>query len=398
MKFSVVIPTHNRLHLLRGAIETVRRQDGDWELAIFDNGSVDPVGEYVRSLNDSRIHCSRSDEFLPVTESWNRALSMARGDYVILLGDDDGLTPNYFHRVGDVIGPFERPDVIYTDFYQFWYRGVAPWQPEPHLLVVHHGYFFAGRDEPFELSREEAVHAVVGSLRLRINFSFNSQAFLYSRRFIERLKRQAPVFRSPFPDYYIANVALAKSRWTLVIPEPLAVAGVSKASYGYALYNNLEAKGDALLNANYVDDPIYQSVKSRLLPGRSYNTNFLLAMEYVARDTREEIGVEPDYERYRRMQILCMLQGHVTEQAKAWARTDLWARLSASEIVWALGVKAMLHARDRVSFVRPFVDAKLADIGSIVGVGPAPRHYGPNQCSSMVDVYEAFEAGSACAP
>jgi len=40
------------------------------------------------------------------------------------------------------------------------------------------------------------------------------------------------------------------------------------------------------------------------------------------------------------------------------------------------------------------VDAKLADIASVIGVGPAPKHYGPNGHSNVVDVYEAFENGS----
>jgi glycosyltransferase involved in cell wall biosynthesis len=394
MKFSVVIPTHNRLHLLRSAIETVRRQVGDWEVVVFDNASRGPVGEHVRSLGDPRVRCDRSNEFLPVTESWNRAMAMAQGDYVILLGDDDGLTPNYFHRIRDVIERFDQPDVIYTDIYQFWHSGVAPWRPEPHLLDVRHGFFFAGRDQPFKLSREEAVRAVTGSLRLRMNFSFNSQAFLYSRRFIERLRQRAPVFRSPFPDYYSANVALAKSRSTVVVPQPLAVAGVSKVSYGYAMYNDQEGKGDALLNTNYVHDPVYESVRSRLLPGPSYNTNFILAMEYVARDTRDEIGVEPDYERYRRMQILAILQARAAGRANASAWDDLRAHLSTSEFIWALGIKAIMHASYRMSFLRPSVDAKLADIASVIGVGPAPKHYGPNGHSNVVDVYEAFENGS----
>ena len=394
MKFSVALPTHNRLHLLRSAIETVRRQDGDWEVVVFDNASQDPVREHVGSLGDPRVRCDRSDEFLPVTESWNRAMAMARGDYVILLGDDDGLTPNYFHRIRDVIERFDRPDVIYTDFYQFWHSGVAPWQPESHLLDVRHAFFFADRDQPFKLTREEAVRAVTGSLRLRVNFSFNSQAFLYSRDFIERLRQHAPIFRSPFPDYYIANVALAKSRSTVVVPQPVAVAGVSKASYGYAMYNDQEAKGDALLNTSYDRDPIYESVRSRLLPGPSYNTNFILAMEYVARDTRDEIGVDPDYQRYRRMQILAILQARAAGHAKASAWDDLRAHLTTSEIIWAFGINAMMHARRRIPLLRPSVDAKLADIGSVIGVGPAPKHFGPNGHSNVVELYEALEAGS----
>lgn len=394
MKFSVVMPTHNRLHLLSSAIETVRRQAGaDLEVLVFDNASQDPVGDYVRALNDPRVRYERSDKFLPVTDSWNRALAMACGDYIILLGDDDGLTPNYFRRVEALIVQFGQPDVVYTDIYQFWHQGVAPWQPQPHLLDVKHGFFFVGRDHPFKLKREEMIHAVTGSLKLRMNFSFNSQAFLYSRGFIERLKQHAPIFRSPFPDYYIANVALAKSQSTIVVPEPLAVAGVSKASYGYTMYNDQEKKGDALLNTTYAQDPIYESVKSRLLPGPSYNTNFILAMEYVARDTRDEIGIEPDYARYRRMQLLALLQAKTAGALPSAKWNEIRQQMTASEHVWLCGMWAMLHARCRIPSLRRRIDKSFSDICSVIGVGPAPVQYGTNTFSNVVDLYEAFEAG-----
>src|SRR5260370_42182074 len=103
--FSIVIPTRDRLSLLKDAIETVRCQEvADWELVIFDNASTDPIREHVIGLNDTRIRYERSDEFLPVTSSWNRAIDLARGEYVILLGDDDALTPNYFAKLKEIVG------------------------------------------------------------------------------------------------------------------------------------------------------------------------------------------------------------------------------------------------------------------------------------------------------
>jgi glycosyltransferase involved in cell wall biosynthesis len=394
MKFSVVIPTRNRLHLLRSAIETVRRQDkADWEIIVFDNASEDPIASYVSDLSDPRIKYDRSSEFLPVTESWNRGMSLVEGDYAILLGDDDGLTPGYFRRLEALITRFGGPDVIYTDFYQFWHAGVAPWQPAPHLLDVKHGFFFQDRNEPFVLSRDEAVRAVTGSLKLRMNFSFNSQAIMYRREFVEKLRQDGAFFRSPFPDYHIANKALAKSRHTVVVPQPIAVAGVSRASYGYAMYNDQEAKGDAFLNSTLDTDPVYVSVKSRLLPGRTYNTNYLLAMEYVSRETRQEIGVAPDYERYRRMQLLALLQARSAGALSNSFWRELRPKLSSVEIAWCCGISALIYARNRIPNFRVRTDKILNDISSVTSVGPSPKHYGPNTFENVVELYQAFETG-----
>ena len=134
MLFSIVIPTRNRLDLLADAVETIRYQDGpDWELLIFDNASSEPVSQLREHVGDPRIRCERSDEFLPVTDSWNRAMAMARGDYVTLLGDDDGLAPGYFKRIHRLVERFNRPELIYSAIYQFMQPGVAPWAPEGYV-------------------------------------------------------------------------------------------------------------------------------------------------------------------------------------------------------------------------------------------------------------------------
>ena len=94
MKFSILLPTRERLELLRHAVESVRLQDdADWEVVISDNASSQDVAGYVASLGDVRVRYSRTDKLLPVTENWNRALEMSQGEYLIMLGDDDALLP-----------------------------------------------------------------------------------------------------------------------------------------------------------------------------------------------------------------------------------------------------------------------------------------------------------------
>jgi hypothetical protein len=297
-------------------------------------------------------------------------------------------------RIRKIIEEFSNPDLVYTDFYQFWHSGVAPWEPQEHLIDVKHGFFFVDRHQPFRLSAEDAARAVEGSLALRINFSFNSQAFLYSRGFLDRLRAKAPIYRSPFPDYYIANVAVAESEATVVVPDPMGVAGVSKASYGYAMYNDMQAKGDALLNVRYSDDPVYRDLEARLLPGSSYNTNFIVAMEYVARDTRGRIGKPADFQRYRQLQIVAALKGYYSGALRRSLWRDTWRRLSGPERLWAMRTHALLTAHKYLPSVRERVDRKLEVMSSMTGFSPMPRHCGRTMFNDVVGLYEAFEAGT----
>jgi glycosyltransferase involved in cell wall biosynthesis len=394
MRFSVVIPTHNRLHLLRDAVETVRRQEfAEWELVVFDNASDDPVCEHVQSLKDDRLRYVRSDEFLPVTCSWNRAIDLARGDYVILLGDDDGLTPRYFTRLQQIIERFDAPEVVYNNIYQFWHPGVAPWEPSGYLIEVKHGFFFANREEPFRLTEEEAVRAALGSIRLKINFSFNSQAFIYNRKFLARLSTDGPIYRSPFPDYYIANVALVRSRSTVVVPEPLAVAGVSKASFGFTMYNQEDDRGAALLNVNLSGDAVYREIESHLLPGPAYNTNFVVAMEYVAR-ALPQLGQAVDFRRYRRAQIFALVERRIRGELSEVDWADFFSHLALSERLWAWWAWRVLYVSGRFRIVERLLLSKVKKSATMSGSNPMVRHCGKHNFSRVTDLYDALVSGA----
>lgn len=393
MRFSVVIPTHNRLRLLEDGMETIRDQLGAAsELIIFDNASDEPISDYVNSLNDPRIRLERSDEFLPVTDSWNRAINLARGDYVTFLGDDDALTPDYFSKMDKILKDFHEPEIVYTAIYQFMHPGVAPWDPGGYIADVKNGFFFGDHEKPFLLSRKQALRAVGGSLDFSRNFTFNIQAFVFSRAFLQKLAVKGPIFQSPFPDYYLANVAFALAKSVVVVPEPLAIAGVSTASYGYTLFNGLEQKGDQLLNSKLANDPIYPQIKSRLLPGSSYITNYAVTMEHVARAIREALSKPVNYSRYRRLQIYSTLTAIHKSPSEAHRWPEVRNRLTPMELLWALLVKAVLGVGTYASaFEKAFAKATAM---SHYGFQPSQRVCDRGGFSTATDFYRALHAGT----
>ncbi len=362
--FSVVIPTHDRLDLLRDAVDTVLNQDStDWELVVFDNASAKELGEYINGIRDPRIRYERSNDFLPVTDSWNRAIELATGDYVTMLGDDDGLIPGYFTKIKKIIESFDSPDVLYSNIYQFCQPNVAPWSPEGYVADLRYGFFFEGRFEPFLLSSREILKAVRGSVDLRRNFLFNMQAFCFNRNFLKRLKEDGPIFRSSFPDYYFANIAFAKAHSVVAIPEPMCIAGIAKASFGYTLFNKLEKKGAMLLNSELSADPLYSSIKGLLLPGPYYDTNYVVAMEHVARYAHDFIGHGVAFGRYRRLQIFRMINetNGLLERSSPEGRL-LWSRLSLFEKLWAMRLSTIIKIRCRFSDYQSVVLPRLKQV------------------------------------
>jgi GT2 family glycosyltransferase len=90
----VVVPTRNRLRLLREAVASVQAQQfEDWELIVVDDASDDGTAEWVASLDDARVRGIRLDEHSERSAARNTGLRDARGVSVLFLDDDDRLRP-----------------------------------------------------------------------------------------------------------------------------------------------------------------------------------------------------------------------------------------------------------------------------------------------------------------
>src|SRR5689334_12432649 len=93
--FSIVMPTRNRAHLLRWALQSALQQDfHDFEVVVVDNDSSDNTEEVVKELGDERVSYVRSHKALSMPDNWEFAWSHATGEYVLYLCDDDALLPN----------------------------------------------------------------------------------------------------------------------------------------------------------------------------------------------------------------------------------------------------------------------------------------------------------------
>lgn len=90
--FSIVIPTYNRATDLRFAINCILRQTfHDYEIIISDNCSTDNTEKTVASIKNERIRYYRNSTNIGEKGNYQKGISLARGKYVFLHGDDDFL-------------------------------------------------------------------------------------------------------------------------------------------------------------------------------------------------------------------------------------------------------------------------------------------------------------------
>ena len=310
MEFSILLPTRNRVELLAYAIESVLRQvHNDWEIIISDNDSEDDVKGFTESFQDSRIKYFRTDKFIPVTENWNNALHHATGDYFIMLGDDDGLLPDALENMAKLIEEKNHPEVIYVDAWQYAYPNVIPGHEKGFIQRGYTRFLLdCESDEPFFLTKEEALDLAKESMSFRISFGFNMQHYFINRTYVERIKEFGEFFQSPYPDYYAANMLMILADSIAVVPEPQVVIGISPKSFGFYYANQNVSKGDAFLKHAY-EDQISNNLEGILLPGSSLINSWLYSVETIKENLSDINQLSVDYKKYRFLQIYMNYKG-----------------------------------------------------------------------------------------
>jgi glycosyltransferase involved in cell wall biosynthesis len=110
--FSIITATYNRAHLLPRAVKSVLNQTyQNFELIIVDDGSTDNTEGVCRSFSNHRIKYHKQTPNRGVLAATNKALDLATGDYVAMLGDDDELMPEALETAVKIFGELSSPDV-----------------------------------------------------------------------------------------------------------------------------------------------------------------------------------------------------------------------------------------------------------------------------------------------
>lgn len=118
--FSVCIPVYNvEEKWLRKCIASVENQYYEhWQLCLADDCSTDPrvrdiLKEYERK--DSRIRVVYRKENGHISRATNSALQIAEGEFIVLMDNDDELSPDALFEAAKLLQEHRDADVIYSD-------------------------------------------------------------------------------------------------------------------------------------------------------------------------------------------------------------------------------------------------------------------------------------------
>jgi hypothetical protein len=235
--FSVVIPTRDRADVLRYCLRTCLAQHAfdDYEVVVSDNAGPPATRQAVEECRSPRLAYVRSDRPLSMSDSWELAVSRARGRYVTVLGDDDGLMPFALPELARLIDRHDRPPAIH------WFAGLYTW---PTIAVPEEANFLrlptdrscsvlSGREMLARASRYE-----IGPEHLPMIYRSVIRADL-----IERHREMAGgrVFPTLYPDVYSGYAFAYLAARYVSVGLPMSVAGLSGKSNGVATLMRTDA-------------------------------------------------------------------------------------------------------------------------------------------------------------
>lgn len=297
--FSVLLPTRNGGEFLGNCIESILRDPrDDVELVVSDNANTDATVEVLsRWAGDQRLKVVRQTEVLSVTDNWNAALHQASGEYLLMMGDDDYLLPDYFSSMTDLIKKYDHPDCILYNACSY----VAPnsiGEDGRSYFSPDHFHFGADFQTEHMLDAEARYGIVRDMFDFRVRIPLNMQTTLVRRSAAESVP--GGVFQAPFPDHFALNSMLLGCENWLFSPEHFVVVGVSPKSFGHYVYSNQQGNGLSYLG-------ITSDFEGRL-PGNELLNGMHVWLSMLKRAYPEQLnGVELDRRGYVRRQVYAWL-------------------------------------------------------------------------------------------
>ncbi|MDH6239017.1 glycosyltransferase [Aurantimicrobium minutum] len=151
MRLQIFMPFYGNPEHFRLAVESVIAQtDSEWTLTILDDCYPDSEpGKWVVSLNDSRISYKRNSTNLLPSKNYNQAIDISSSEFIMLMGCDDLLLPNFVERSKQLIEEASpdvaviQPGVVVIDENGHQHNGLAdrvkrkigPWPISGHRMV-----------------------------------------------------------------------------------------------------------------------------------------------------------------------------------------------------------------------------------------------------------------------
>lgn len=217
---SLIIPLYNAEKYIRRCLDSAMQQTfSDMEIIVVNDGSEDSSLEICREYEkmDSRFHVI-DKENTGVSDSRNRAIDLAQGEYLQFLDSDDWLAPDateslvYAAKKYDcdlVIADFYRVDgAVFTEKQHIRERGLLTREQYAEYMMQEPADFYYG-----VLWNKLYRHSIIKDYQIRMNLELRwCEDFLFNLSYIRHAKRFTAI-QTPIYYYMKRKGSIVSSDW-----------------------------------------------------------------------------------------------------------------------------------------------------------------------------------------
>lgn len=228
--FSIVIPTRERHETLHHTLKTCLDQDFDnYEIVVSDNFSSPATRETVQAFNSEKIRYYRTPQPLSMTNNFEFAVEQARGEYIILIGDDDALLPGaltLLSRLIQLAPPDATRAIRWETAFYYW--------PDMLFEEYRNQVFLPSGTQMLVLDGETFIRNVASYKFLYMVLPMLYHSAVHRSLIQEMRQRTGHVFNALSPDVYSGFAVAYLAGKYAYVGEPLSLFGQSGKSNGWA--------------------------------------------------------------------------------------------------------------------------------------------------------------------
>ncbi|MER3428836.1 MAG: hypothetical protein C4334_12215 [Pyrinomonas sp.] len=253
-KISVIVPTRNRPHMLREALQSLTAQrEADFEVIVVNDAGqsvAHVVADFARALNVTYLELP-TNRGLPAAR--NRGVELSRGRYIAYLDDDDLLLPAHLAALSTRLDDKPSVGLVYSDALLLRQR----WTPSglrtvAHRLLAHdfaveimrHDSFIA----PSAMMHRRECFAEVGPFDETMRWCYEDWDFLLrvaNRYDIERVAVATAVIRLRADASNMSSVVNAeRERAALLLQRRYGVGPIEPKTF-WEVAETLDAESEA---------------------------------------------------------------------------------------------------------------------------------------------------------
>ena len=202
VKYSILIPSSNGGKYLYYAVKSVlNNKYNDCELIVSLNNTTDRSDLEIRKIKDKRLKIIKTPKYFSMVKHYEWIIKKARGDWISIIGDDDGVVNNFFTKVDYILDKFKNYELHAISSSRAYYY----WEGTEHIYGKTVVRYLESEKMKIKNSKIELFKTLFGFSAYQ-NLPLLYTSGIVKKKILDEIKSKSKkrFYNEPNPDIYSA--------------------------------------------------------------------------------------------------------------------------------------------------------------------------------------------------